>query len=89
MDRRIQKARAMLKDLPQDADMGEFLDVAGEMITETETYPLIETARTSGDEILDLEELHDDDYNEILDAHEGLEKALDRWTGLVERLGEE
>ncbi len=86
MDRRIIKAWQILKDLPQDADMGEFLDVAAEMADETQTYPLIETARTSGDEILDLDELDDAEYNEILEAHEGLEKALNEYTGMIEKL---
>lgn len=84
MDRRISKARRISKDLPLDAGAGlsEFLDGAADMADETQTYPV-------GDQILDLDELDDDEYNEILDAHEGLEKALTRWTGLVERLGGE
>ena len=84
MDRRIQKARRISKDLPLDAgaDLGEFLDVAADMADETQTYPV-------GDQILDLDELDDDEYDEVLDAHEGLEKALSKWTGLVERLSGE
>ena len=85
MDRRlISKARRISKDLPLDAgaELGEFLDVAANMADETQTYPV-------GDQILDLEDLDDDEYNEVLDAHEGLEKALSRWTGLVERIGGE
>ena len=84
MDRqRIQKARRISKDLPLDAGagMGEFLDVAANMADETQTYPV-------GDEIFDLDELDDSEYDEILDAHEGLEKALTRWTGIIERIGE-
>ena len=80
MDRRIRKAERILRDLPRDADMGEFLKAAGEMVDETDTYPV-------DDRIMDLEKLSDDDYNEIMDAHEDLEKALDRWTGLVEKYG--
>ena len=83
MDRRIQKARRISKDLPEHAtaDLGEFLDIAGEMFEHTETYPI-------GDHILDLDELDDDEYDEILDAHEGLEKAYARWTGAMDRLGD-
>ena len=84
MDRqRMSKAQRISKDLPLDAgvDMGDFLDTAADMADETQTYPV-------GNDILDLHELDDSEYDEILDAHEGLEKALDRWTGLVERFGE-
>lgn len=81
MNRRIRKAERILQDLPRDADLGEMLEVARHMVDETETYPI-------DDRIVDLEKFSDDDYNEVLDAHEGLEKALNRWAEITERLGE-
>ena len=84
MDRRIQKARRILKDASEGIQdgMADFLDVAADMVDETHTYP-----RFTG--LVDLDDLDDDEYNEILDAHEGegLEEALSRWTGLVDRQG--
>ncbi len=85
MDRRIRKARALFRDMPVAdviQDMGDYLDAAADMVEQTETYPVLE-------KVLDLDELEDAAYDEILDAHEGLEKALGEWTGLVERLNDE
>ena len=82
MDRRMAKARRILKDAPEGIQdgMADFLDVAADMVEETQTYP-------GFNGLVDLDDLDDSEYNEILDAHEGLEKALDKWAGLVERLG--
>lgn len=83
MDRRIRKARELHKDVPEGIQdgMADFLDVAANMADETQTYP-------GFNGLVDLDELDDDEYNDVLDAHEGLGKAFDKWVGLVERLGE-
>lgn len=82
MDRRIQKARRILKDAPEGIQdgMADFLDVAADMVDETQTYP-------GFNGLVDLDELDDDEYNDVLDAHEGLGKAFDKWAGLMDRLG--
>ena len=84
MDRRIRKARELHKDAPEGIQdsMADFLDVAGDLVEQTETYP-------GFNGLVDLADLEDDEYNDVLDAHEGLEKAFDKWAGVVERLGEE
>ena len=82
MDRRIRKARELHKDVPEGIQdgMAEFLDVAEDMVDETQTYP-------GFNDLVDLDELDDDKYNEVLDAHEGLDKAFDKWAGVLGRLG--
>ena len=78
MNRRnwMQKAREILKDSPvQDIqEVGEFLDMAADMVDETQTYP-------GFNGLVDLDELDDSEYNDVLDAHEGLGKAFDKWAG--------
>ena len=84
MNRRIRKARELHKDVPEGIQdgMADFLDVAADMVDETQTYP-------GFNGLVDLDDLDDDEYNDVLDAHEGLGKAFDKWVGLVERIGEE
>ena len=84
MNRRIRKARELHKDAPEGIQdgMADFLDVAADMVDETQTYP-------GFNGLVDLDDLDDDKYNDVLDAHEGLGKAFDKWAGLVERLGDE
>lgn len=83
MDRRIRKARELHKDAPEGIHdgMADFLDVAEDMVDETGTYP-------GFNGLVDLDELDDDEYNDVLDAHDGLGKAFDKWAGVVERLGD-
>ena len=38
---------------------------------------------------VDLVGLDDESCDEVLDSHEGLGRVLNKWTGLVERLGTE
>ena len=82
--RRMRKAREILKDVPEGIQdgMAGFLDAVDDMADETQTYPV-------GDQILDLDELDDDEFDELRDAHEGLGKAFDKWAGVVDRLGGE
>ena len=84
MDRRIRKARELHKDAPEGIQdgMAEFLDVAADMVDETQTYP-------GFNGLVDLDDLDDNEYNDVLDAHEGLGKAFDKWAGIVDRLGGE
>ena len=77
MDRRLRKAEILHKDIDSAMDgVGEFLGVADEMLTETETYPV-------RDQYIDMEELDDDEYNEIVDSHRRLNRAFARWSKAV------
>lgn len=71
-----------MDELSRDADLREELEIARDMVDKTDTYPV-------RDGFVDLENLDDAEYDEILDAHESLEKAYDKWTGIIERLGDE
>ena len=84
MNRRIRKVRRILRDAPEGIQdgMADFLDVAADVVDETQTYP-------GFNGLVDLDELDDSEYNDVLDAHDRLGKAFDKWAGIVERLGEE
>ena len=82
MNRRIRKAEQIMDELSRDADLREELEIVRDMVDKTDTYPV-------RDGFVDLEKLDDVEYNEILDAHESLEKAYDQWTEVKEKYDRE